>query len=135
MRRGSRLVRFVALVACISAGAVVLSACGGDDDGGGATGTATNGKITVEARDVEFNYKTIDAPPGELTVDLVEKGSLDHTFVVEDQDGKEVGEKLAVDPGSESDSGTFDLQAGDYTYFCDIPGHRGQGMEGTLVVK
>jgi plastocyanin len=115
--------------------AAVLTACGGDDDDGGASTTATDGRVTVEARDVSFNYEQIDTTPGDLEVTLVERGSLDHTFVVEDGDGNTIEPKLAVGGGTERDSGTYTLEAGEYDYFCDIPGHRGQGMEGTLTVE
>jgi plastocyanin len=132
MRRRSRLVSLAA--ACVIAGGV-LSACGGDSGGGGSTLTANNGKVTLEARDVKFDAKQIDATPGPLDVTLVEKGSLEHTFVVQDSARKAVDGKLTVTPGNDSDSGTYDLQAGTYTFFCDIPGHRAQGMEGKIVVK
>jgi len=137
MRGRSVLVGFVAVVA---AGMLLLGACGGDDDdsGGGSsseTVTATGGKVTVEARDIKFNVKTINAAPGDLEITLVEKGSLEHTLVVEDADGNEVGGRLAVSGSGDSDTGTYPLEAGEYVFFCDIPGHRGQGMEGTIVVK
>jgi plastocyanin len=132
MRRRSRP---VLLTAGLLLAIVLFAACGGDDDSGSSAITAQNGKVTVEARDIKFNADQIDTTPGDLSVTLEEKGSLDHTFVVEDKDGKEVGSKLTVSAGQGSDTGTFDLQAGTYDFFCDIPGHRGQGMEGKLVVK
>jgi plastocyanin len=133
MRVRSRVLGVVALVVV----AVVFVACGGDDDGdgGGSTVTLTDGEVTVEARDVEFDITRINARPGELAVALVERGSLDHTFVLEDSDGNMIGDRLVVGAGTDEDSGTYSVQAGDYEYYCDIPGHRGQGMEGTLVVE
>jgi plastocyanin len=122
-------------VAVVAACAALFAACGGGGGGGGKTVSAQNGKVTIEAQDVKFDVKTIDAPPGTLTVTLVEKGSLDHTFVVEDNGGSKVGPKLAVSSSKGQDSGDYNLKAGDYVFYCDIPGHRGQGMEGKIIVK
>ena len=138
MRGRSILVGFVAVVA---AGLLLLGACGGDDDDSGGSGgsaetvTPTDGKVTIEARDVKFDVKTINTTPGDLEITLVEKGNLEHTLVVEDADGTTVGGKLAVSGSGDTDTGTYPLEAGEYVFFCDIPGHRGQGMEGTIVVK
>jgi plastocyanin len=127
----------VALIAAALGLVLLVAACGGDDSssGGGKTVFATNGKVSVEAHDISFNVKQIDTTPGKLDVTLEEKGSLEHTFVVQNSDDKNVGNKLIVSPGKGSQSGTFDLTPGTYTFFCDIPGHRGQGMEGKIVVK
>jgi plastocyanin len=125
MRRFSRPLLIVALFAAASA----LAACGGDDGGGGKTVTATGGKVTVEAHDIRFDVGTINADAGELEVTLVEEGNQQHTFVIKGVEGK-----LAVTPSDDSDTGTFTLEPGEYEYFCDIPGHEGQGMKGTLVV-
>ncbi|MGH8979025.1 MAG: plastocyanin/azurin family copper-binding protein [Acidimicrobiia bacterium] len=131
-----RRLHCTALVAGVLVTAAALTACGGDDDdGGGESVTVTNGQVTVEARDTAFDYTEIDTTPGDLEVTLVEAGSLDHTFVVEDAEGNAIEPKLTVGGGTDRDSGTYALQPGDYEYFCDIPGHRGQGMEGTLVVQ
>ena len=101
----------------------------------GQTVTATDGKVTIEARDTKFDVETINATPGDLEITLVEKGNLEHTLVVEDADGEKVGDRLEVSGSGSTDSATYPLEAGEYDFYCDIPGHRGQGMEGTIVVK
>jgi plastocyanin len=132
MRRRSRP---VLLIAGVLVAIFVFAACGGDDDSGNSAISAKDGKVSIEAHDVFFNTKQINATPGDLSVTLEEKGSMPHTFVVQDKDGKDVGSKLAVSSDNGSDTGTFTLQAGTYTFFCDIPGHRAQGMEGKIIVK
>jgi plastocyanin len=107
---------------------VVFAACG-DDGGGDVTKTATDGKITVVARDISFDVDTIEAKPGELEVTLVEEGALEHTFKINGQDGE-----LKVDSGSDRDTGTWDLDPGDYEFECTIAGHASQGMKGKIVV-
>jgi plastocyanin len=131
----------IGIVAVVALSATLLGACGGDDDdsggsgGGGETITATGGKVTIEARDTKFNAETIDATAGDLDITLVEKGNLEHTLVVEDADGTKVDGRLEVSGSGSTDTSTYPLQAGTYDFYCDIPGHRGQGMEGTIVVK
>src|SRR5207244_4340636 len=44
------------------------------------------------------------------------------------------GKKLSVPSGGAKDIGQYQVQAGSYTYYCDIPGHRQGGMEGKLTV-
>jgi plastocyanin len=125
-----RVSRFAAAPVALAA-VVVLGGCGGDDDdgGGGRTVQVDNGSVTVEAHDVSFDVGRIETAPGPLEVTLVQRGNLDHTLVVEGVDDF----KLVVD-GDDTDTGTVELDAGEYDYYCDVPGHRGQGMEGTLVV-
>ena len=88
-------------------------------------------RVTVDAEDMKFDVDEIDTAPGALEVTLVQKGSLDHTFVVEDADGDDGRRQARGEHGQEEDSGTYELEPGDYEYFCDVPGHRGQGMEGS----
>jgi plastocyanin len=122
--------RALTLVALAFGLGVVLSACGGDDGGGGGvTKTATDGKITVMARDIKFDVNTIKAKAGPLEVTLVEDGALPHTFKIEGDD-----KELEVD-GAERDSGEWDLEPGEYEFECTIAGHAAQGMKGKLVVE
>jgi plastocyanin len=66
--------------------------------------------------------------PG-VRIDL-QSGSGDHTFVIE---GHESEFKLLANP-SAPEAGTLVLPAGEYTYYCDIPGHRAAGMHGVLTL-
>ena len=118
---------------CLAAvAALPLAACGGDDDGDDASGgdAPAGDAIEVHALDsLQFDPDALEAPAGDVTFRLVNDGSLPHSFVIED---RESDLKLSV--GS-SDEGSISLEAGEYTFYCDVPGHRGGGMEGTLTVE
>lgn len=129
MRRRSA---FAPLVACLALVAFLplLAACGGGGGSSkGATRTATDGKVDVNAFDIHFDVKTIKASPGALTVTLVEKGALEHTFKI---NGTNL--QLKVNSGTPQDTGTVQLKQGTYTFECTVPGHAAQGMKGTVVV-
>lgn len=68
---------------------------------------------------------------GELEFAMTNDGAALHTFVIE---GYEDELKLEADAGAE-DSGSIQLDGGSYTFYCDVPGHRGQGMEGTFEIS
>jgi plastocyanin len=55
-----------------------------------------------------------------------------HGLRVEDANGKIVAATKLIDDGSIST--VVDLKAGEYKYYCPVPGHR-ETMEGTLTVK
>ena len=50
-----------------------------------------------------------------------------------EQDGQEVAKTDVISEGSDTAKAT--LEAGEYTFFCSVPGHRQAGMEGTLTAK
>lgn len=72
---------------------------------------------------------TLEADGIEFTID--NEGQVQHTFVIE---GLEEEFKLDAQSG-ETDSGAFQLDPGSYVFYCDVPGHRESGMEGTLEVQ
>jgi plastocyanin len=117
--------------------ALALVACGGDDDGetsssaASETEQATGGSaVEVVAEDIGFTEDSYSAEPGTIEVTYRNSGSVNHTLVIEDVDGF----KLEVNSNGDEDSGTVELEEGTYTIYCDVPGHRGAGMEATLEV-
>ncbi len=122
LRRNEPMLALAVLVALIA----LLAACGGGGGGGGGSGktadaTAT-GTVTVDAFDIHFDVGTIKAAPGPLEVTLVEKGSLEHTFLIKGTDFK-----LAVTSSNKTDSGTVTLKKGDLQVLLRHPRPRGPG--------
>ena len=109
---------------------VPLTAACGDSTGATdePTGTAD---LTVLALDSKFDATafTAKSTAGEVNIEYVGKGSLVHTLLIE----KVSGFKLQVSNGKKV-SGKAPLTPGEYTIYCDIPGHRASGMVATLTV-
>ena len=144
MRRASAL-------ACVAvAAAFGLAACGGGDDdndttaaatppatttggGGGGGGASTVDISTPSGSDLAFDQKDVDAKSGSVTIDFDNMQAVPHDVKVEDSSGQELGGTDLI--SSSTSTATLDLQPGTYTFFCDVPGHREAGMEGTLTVK
>lgn len=142
--------KLLALLTVVALAAFGLAACGDDDedDDGDTTAAATTteettgggaaGGSTVELSapaNGDFAYDQTDATTkaGAVTVNFDNPASLSHDVVIEDESGMELGKTDLVSGGQTST--TVDLQPGTYTFFCDVPGHREGGMEGTLTVK
>jgi uncharacterized cupredoxin-like copper-binding protein len=120
---------------------VVLSACGGGNgeqaaNSGAGAGSAPGAKkadgshLTVTAGDLFFKPPEATVPAGRVDVTLVNDGQIEHTLLIENR--KDLN--LRVERGEE-DKGSAELQPGDYTFYCDVPGHRAAGMELKLHVQ
>lgn len=116
-------------IALLAAASLALAACGGGDDSA----------LTVAAGDLFFEHDgtstedgdlTITTTAGEVSVTLDNQGVVLHNFVVEDAGDTKVAEA----EGGGTDTGTIELSAGSYAFYCDVEGHREAGMEGTLEV-
>ncbi|HEX6419492.1 MAG TPA: plastocyanin/azurin family copper-binding protein [Acidimicrobiales bacterium] len=134
------------VLAAATLAALLLAACGDDasDDGaalgaegGDAPAAADPGagaSLTVEAHDIEFDSDAYRIAAGTVDIEYQQKGTLPHTLVIEGADGGGVdGFELEVGD-ADADRGTVDLPPGEYVVFCDVPGHRGAGMEAELLV-
>jgi plastocyanin len=143
-----------AVLAVTALAALGLVACGGGNDnndttaaatptqtapaGGGGGGGAGGGASTVDistpsGSSLAFNQKTVSAKSGSATIDFDNVQPLQHDVAVADSSGKVLGQTDLVSSGTAST--TVSLQAGSYTFYCTVPGHREAGMEGTLTVK
>jgi plastocyanin len=60
---------------------------------------------------------------------LKDVSGIPHTLAISGIDGFE----LSVS-GSGTDAEKVDLKPGSYTFYCTVPGHRAQGMQGTIKV-
>jgi uncharacterized cupredoxin-like copper-binding protein len=113
--------------------ALVLTAvasCGGDDSSTGSN-PPIDADVTVVAKDISFPQTHFTAEAGPVDIAYEDQGHIPHTLKIEGVDDFE----LKVNSHGDVDEGTVDLDAGEYTIYCDIPGHRAAGMEATLVVS
>ena len=132
------------LMSLLALGAVGLAACGGDDDTTSAADTsatettAGGGGATIAISadpggQLAYTETEVSAPAGDDTIEFDNPASLDHDVVVEDADGNEVGRTDVI--SGDTTTADVTLEAGTYTFFCSVDGHRDAGMEGTLTVE
>lgn len=76
---------------------------------------------------LKFQAKEFTTQAGINQVNYIDKGGT-HTLLFEEIPGFE----LKVPP---DDSGKVELEAGKYTIYCSVPGHRAAGMEATVTVS
>lgn len=145
--------KLVAMFALLLA-AFALVACGGGDDttsdttsetpttqeenGGGEAEGGTAGAATVDIEAdpsgaLAYTTDKADAKAGKVTVNFTNSSPVPHDVRIEDPAGENIGGTEVLSEGNES--ATVELEPGEYTYFCSVPGHRQGGMEGTLTVK
>ncbi len=98
-----------------------------------ASPAAATGATTIimgQPTEFSFNPSNVTIPANtNVTVTLTNKGSTGHNFTI---DALKIS--VDVDPGA-TKTVTINAPAGDYLFYCAIPGHREAGMVGTLLVK
>lgn len=121
-----------------STAAATPSAAAPDDDADAPAATGDGSDATVDiAADpsggLAFTKTALTTTAGSDTINFDNESSTGHNVYVEDADGNPVGEIETITGSSAST--TADLEKGTYTFYCNIPGHREAGMEGTITVK
>ncbi|MPZ87414.1 MAG: hypothetical protein GEU81_04935 [Nitriliruptorales bacterium] len=104
-----------------------------DGEAGDTDEAAPDGEAAQFAAGVELAFTSApdSLPAGALTFELVCE-SLPHNVIIE---GVQGDEPIVECPGEGSFTGDAELESGEYTYYCGVPGHREGGMEGTLTVS
>ena len=121
------MIRRCLLISGVAALLLAFSACGGGNGGQAASSgakKADGAHLTVTAGDLFFKPKEATVAAGHIDVNLLNEGQIEHTLAIQDRDDL----KLSVQKGGK-DQGSVQLQPGDYTFYCDVPGHRAAGME------
>lgn len=133
-----------------------LAACGSDDadddtgmgamddtadhmdgmDGMGGDHRETSGvvegarEIEVSASSFAFDPDEIEVAAGEDVAIVLTSTDILHDFTIDQLDAH-----VAADAGETATGGLRADEAGRYTFYCAVAGHREAGMEGTLVVE
>jgi plastocyanin len=105
--------------------------------GAGKPVVAKGGKLEIAADPTgQLSYVTKQAlaTPGSVAVSMPNMSGVSHNIAIQSgTSGPVLGASPFTIKGTVSV--TVNLKPGAYTFFCQAPGHRAAGMEGTLTVK
>jgi plastocyanin len=99
------------------------------------TAKAEGGTLEIAADPggaLAFVFANAEAPAGTLEIDSPNESSVPHNIALEGGSVNELGP--VVDNGGVSKI-NVNVDAGEYTFYCSVTGHREAGMEGKLTVK
>jgi plastocyanin len=102
-------------------------AAGGEEQ---AAGAGAGEPVTVESYDIYFEPSELSIPADtDVTVSLPNEGVTLHNFSID-----ELGISVDIAPGATEET-VINAPAGEYEYYCNVPGHKPAGMLGTLTVQ
>lgn len=117
-----------------AAGAIAVALLGIAACGGGGGGGQPAGSVKVTMTEYKFDPATVTVPHGKVVFYLVNAGTASHDMIIVDGSGNRLDASDLVSSGEATVLTVSDIAAGTYTFYCDQPGHRANGMEGTLIV-
>jgi hypothetical protein len=133
-----RPVRAAVLLALLLA----TAACGGDDEAASPEPAAQVKVVAPNTGGGKFRYAKdrLEAPAGRVELTLVNQDVHQHDVKLQ------TGTRCCYEPGAKDVGGTdvitkgttkavVELKAGDYVFFCSVPGHAEDGMQGRLTAS
>ena len=110
----------------------LLAACGGSSSTKSEGGGAILQTVQISAKEFSLTPSTVNVPKtGTYAFAVTNDGSTAHALEVE---GNGIEEKTGkIEPGATATLRVTLSKDGSYEMYCPIDGHRGQGMEGTIV--
>jgi uncharacterized cupredoxin-like copper-binding protein len=101
-------------------------AAGGEEQ---AAGAEASEPVEVVSHDIFFEPADLSiSADTDVTVQLPNEGVTPHNFSID-----ELGIDVDIAPGATEET-VINAPAGEYEYYCNVPGHKQAGMVGTLTV-
>jgi plastocyanin len=111
----------------VDAAAATPAAAAGEEP---AAGEGAAESVTVESYDIYFEPSELSIPADtDVTVSLPNEGVALHNFSID-----ALGIDVDIAPGT-TEEVVINAPAGEYEYYCNVPGHKPAGMLGTLSVE
>jgi plastocyanin len=123
------------MLVVLAGGSLTIGAAEEHEEGAAFPATLPEQQFDVESFNLGFDPTDVDVQTGLFAVTLLNTESGGHNLTPETP-GLEAEKVLEVSGQGVEDTGQFFVgEAGEYVFFCSIPGHREAGMEGTFVVS
>jgi manganese oxidase len=126
------IVAFGALVFAalgIGLGWRALDEAGGEEANAGSASTTAPAEVMVHLSEMKIDPASIEVAAGG-TLQVMNSGTVAHNLAVQDHDNA----TAMLDAGGAAALSLSGLDAGDYTVFCEVPGHKEAGMQAELHV-
>lgn len=95
-------------------------------------------QVEIVSYDIYFEPKEVTIPADtDVTIVLPNEGVTLHNFSIDDNKNEELPFEpidIDIDPGA-TEQVTINAPAGEYYFYCNVPGHEAAGMWGTLTVE
>ena len=95
-------------------------------------------QVEIVSHDIYFEPKEVTIPADtDVTIMLPNEGVTLHNFSITDHKNENLPFDpidIDIDPGA-TEQVTINAPAGEYYFYCNVPGHEAAGMFGTLTVE